>query len=130
MSDDLGMSALSGGFGERAAGVIAAGTDIALHCSGDLAEMESVAGAVGAIGDVALERLDRAMATIVGAAPVDSFDELVAKRDALLASGVTPPPLALSEVEVRVSRRCACSTSFDFAQDERVEGLAGTAIAR
>ena len=85
MSDDLGMSALSGGFGERAAGVIAAGCDIALHCSGDLAEMEAVAGALGAITEGASARLDRAMATITGAASVDSFDDLVARRDSLLA---------------------------------------------
>ena len=43
MSDDLGMEALSGDFGERAAGVVAAGCDVALHCSGDLAEMVAVA---------------------------------------------------------------------------------------
>jgi len=85
MSDDLGMHALSGDFGARAAGAIAAGTDIALHCSGDLAEMQAVAGALGPIGAVAMARLDRAMATIADAAPVDSFDDLVAKRDSLLA---------------------------------------------
>ncbi len=85
MSDDLGMSALSGGFGARAAGVIAAGCDIALHCSGELVEMEAVAAALGPIGEGARARLDRAMATIASAAPVDSFDDLVAKRDALLA---------------------------------------------
>ena len=85
MSDDLGMHALSGDFGARAAGAIAAGTDIALHCSGDLAEMQAVAGALGPIGAVAMARLDRAMATIADAAPVDSFEGLVAKRDSLLA---------------------------------------------
>ena len=85
MSDDLGMSALSGGFDTRAAGVITAGCDIVLHCSGDLAEMEAVAGALGEISGEARSRLDRAMATIVGAAPVDRFEDLVAKRDALLA---------------------------------------------
>jgi beta-N-acetylhexosaminidase len=85
MSDDLGMSALSGSFGERAAGVIAAGCDIALHCSGDMAEMEAVVGALGAIGGVAYERLQRAMATVVGKASAESFEELAAKRDSLLA---------------------------------------------
>ena len=85
MSDDLGMRALSGDFSERAGGVIAAGCDIALHCSGDVAEMEAVAGALGPIGAAAMARLDRAMATIAGAAPVDSFDDLAARRDALLA---------------------------------------------
>jgi beta-N-acetylhexosaminidase len=85
MSDDLGMSALSGGFGERAAGVIAAGCDIALHCSGEMAEMEAVAGALATIGEGARERLDRAMATIAGVAPESDFAEFTAKRDALLA---------------------------------------------
>ena len=63
MSDDLGMHALSGGFGDRARGVLAAGCDIALHCSGDMAEMRAVAGAVGEIGRCRAARLDRAMAT-------------------------------------------------------------------
>ena len=86
MSDDLGMRALSGDFGERAAGVIAAGCDVALHCSGDLAEMEACVAAVSEIDQQAKVRLDRAMATISGAAGYPIFEKLVAKRDALLAS--------------------------------------------
>jgi len=85
MSDDLGMHALSGSFGERAAGVLAAGCDIALHCSGDMAEMEAIAGAVGAISGEAKARLDRAMATVADAKPAASLDEIIATRDALLA---------------------------------------------
>jgi beta-N-acetylhexosaminidase len=85
MSDDLGMHALSGSFAERAAGVLAAGCDIALHCSGDMAEMVAVAGAVGPIADEARARLDKAMATIAGAASRTPLDALLAKRDALLA---------------------------------------------
>jgi beta-N-acetylhexosaminidase len=85
ISDDLGMHALEGEFGARAAAAIAAGTDIALHCSGEMAEMEAVAGALGAIGDRSAERLARAMATIAGAVAPQDFVELVAKRDALLA---------------------------------------------
>lgn len=85
MSDDLGMSALAGTFGERAAGVLAAGCDIALHCSGDMAEMEAVAGAVGAIGAAARARLDTAMASVAGAGDAPAFAALVEKRDALLA---------------------------------------------
>ncbi len=83
MSDDLGMQALSGDFAARAAGVLAAGCDIALHCSGDMAEMEAVAGAVDPVGAAARDRLARAMATI-GPADATPLDELVAKRDALL----------------------------------------------
>jgi beta-N-acetylhexosaminidase len=85
MSDDLGMHALSGGFDERAAGVIAAGCDLALHCSGEMAEMQAVASALPEMGTGARERLDRAMATIAEAAATDDYQDLAEKRDALLA---------------------------------------------
>lgn len=76
MSDDLGMKALgnpqSGGhaagsnalsdFGARAMASIEAGCDIALHCSGDLAEMRSISEALGLISPAAERRLDAAMA--------------------------------------------------------------------
>ena len=42
LSDDIGMEALSGDFAQRAAASLAAGCDIALHCSGKLEEMKSV----------------------------------------------------------------------------------------
>ncbi len=90
MSDDLGMKALAGGFAERAAQVIAAGCDIALHCSGDLGEMAAVADALGGIGAAARARLDRAMATIADAAPALAAERLIADRDAIFAaSGVS-----------------------------------------
>ncbi|QNM82543.1 beta-N-acetylhexosaminidase [Sphingomonas sabuli] len=85
MSDDLGMEALSGGPGERAAGVLAAGCDVALHCSGKLDEMVAVAGAVGAMGEQSLERMRQAMVIAAGPADGPGFAELVAKRDELLA---------------------------------------------
>jgi beta-N-acetylhexosaminidase len=47
MSDDLSMKALAGSLGERAGGAIAAGCDIALHCNGDLDEMQAVAANAG-----------------------------------------------------------------------------------
>jgi beta-N-acetylhexosaminidase len=85
MSDDLGMHALKGSFTDRAAGVIAAGCDVALHCSGDMDEMQACAEGVGEIDLRARERLDAAMATIADGAAQASFDELIEKRDALLA---------------------------------------------
>jgi len=85
MSDDLGMKALKGDFGQRAAGVIAAGCDVALHCSGDLAEMQACAAAVGELTARGQARLDAAMATVAGDADTLTFAELVEKRDALLA---------------------------------------------
>jgi beta-N-acetylhexosaminidase len=86
MSDDLGMQALAGGFGDRAAGVLAAGCDIALHCSGDMDEMIAVAGAVGAIGPATQARLDRATAMIRPTSPdPGALAELLHHRDSLLA---------------------------------------------
>lgn len=85
MSDDLGMHALSGSFAERAVGVLKAGCDIVLHCSGDMAEMEAIAGAVSAIGERAKARLDRAMATVADSKADAALGDLFAKRDALMA---------------------------------------------
>ena len=85
MSDDIGMEALSGGFGERAAGVVGAGCDAALHCSGDMAEMIAVAGAVPAMNAESEARLARAMASVLVEDEGPEFAEVVAKRDALLA---------------------------------------------
>jgi beta-N-acetylhexosaminidase len=83
MSDDLGMKALGGDFGSRATASLAAGCDIALHCSGDMAEMRAIVDAVGPIADSAKARLDAAMAW--PQAGGGDVAELAAKRDALLA---------------------------------------------
>ena len=86
MSDDLGMEALAGDFATRASGVVAAGCDVALHCSGKMDEMIAVASAVPAMSPEGEARLARAMATVL----VDDNEgpdlaETLAKRDALLA---------------------------------------------
>lgn len=67
MSDDLGMKALGGSLTERAQGAIAAGCDIALHCSGFVkdpamihAEMRSVAEVVPLLEGAALARAKHA----------------------------------------------------------------------
>jgi beta-N-acetylhexosaminidase len=85
MSDDLGMHALTGTFGSRARGVIAAGCDVALHCSGDMAEMQDIAASLGTMSEESRERLDRAMQTIAEVPALPSYEEAAAKRDALLA---------------------------------------------
>jgi beta-N-acetylhexosaminidase len=85
MTDDLGMHALTGDMGSRAARAIAAGCDLALHCSGDMAEMQSVAAAVPALSAEGEARLARAMAVTLNEADDIDFAEAVAKRDALLA---------------------------------------------
>lgn len=85
MSDDIGMEALNGGFGERAAGVIAAGCDAVLHCSGRMDEMIAVAGAVPSMTAQSEERLRQAMLITGAAGAASDFAALIAKRDELLA---------------------------------------------
>lgn len=61
LSDDLSMDALStyGDEADRAAAVIKAGCDIALHCNGKLDQMKRVAAKVPAMTDEAVERYNR-----------------------------------------------------------------------
>ncbi|TRW16657.1 beta-N-acetylhexosaminidase [Glacieibacterium frigidum] len=93
MSDDLGMQALGHGasgsngtndFGARALDSLAAGCDIALHCSGDFAEMRAIVEAGPVMTTQATRRLDAAMAWAATPDPREIAD-LVANRDALLA---------------------------------------------
>jgi beta-N-acetylhexosaminidase len=85
MSDDLGMEALSGDAGTRAGGVIGAGCDVALHCSGKMEEMVLVAATVPAMSADGEGRLARAMATVLVEDDGADLAEAIAKRDALLA---------------------------------------------
>ncbi|MBA3911319.1 MAG: beta-hexosaminidase [Rhodobacter sp.] len=62
MTDDLNMEALSGTLADRTARSMAAGVDIALHCKGDLGEMQAVAGAAGRMTDAAQARGRAALA--------------------------------------------------------------------
>ena len=78
LSDDLGMAALSGSPGSRAAAALAAGCDIALHCNGAMAEMREVAESVGAMSPVASERWARALARLV---PPPAFDRRGAEAE-------------------------------------------------
>ena len=83
MSDDLGMHALPGPLPARATAALAAGCDIVLHCSGDAADNEALAGALGGMSEAATARLARAMAG-TGTATAQHYEALAAKRDALL----------------------------------------------
>jgi len=61
MTDDISMEALSGTVPERARASLDAGCDIALHCNGDMAEMEGVADICGAMTDTMAQRATRAL---------------------------------------------------------------------
>lgn len=72
MSDDLSMKALEGGFRERAERALEAGCDVALHCNGDMGEMEAVVSGAGALKGRARRRAQSALARLPKA--VEPFD--------------------------------------------------------
>jgi beta-N-acetylhexosaminidase len=61
MSDDISMGALSGSIEQRARAAIAAGCDLVLYCSGELAEMQALAQAVPPLAGDAAARADAAL---------------------------------------------------------------------
>lgn len=82
MSDDIGMQALGGPLSERAAAVIDAGCDLALHCSGELAEMREVAKAVPPLDGESAERFGRAVAGLGEPQAFDADQALVLVTEA------------------------------------------------
>jgi beta-N-acetylhexosaminidase len=95
MSDDVSMGALSGSLAERTRAALAAGCDIVLHCNGELAEMEAVAGAAPVLAGGAASR---AAAALSARAAPDAIDE----ADARLAFAAM-----LAEVRVADTRRAS-----------------------
>ncbi|MCM8557552.1 beta-N-acetylhexosaminidase [Sphingomicrobium sediminis] len=85
MSDDLNMAAMEGSMAERAQGVIEAGCDVALHCSGKMDEMVDVAKVVPDMHRLSCERMDRAMAIRADAGDPLDLAAALEKRDQLLA---------------------------------------------
>ncbi len=84
MTDDIGMEALSGDMGARAAASIAAGCDLVLHCKGDRPAMDAVAAAAGALSGAALARAEAALAARRAPDPVD-ISALEAEFESLLS---------------------------------------------
>ncbi|MCS6987115.1 MAG: beta-N-acetylhexosaminidase [Sphingomonadaceae bacterium] len=99
VSDDIGMQALAQGpdgatLAARARAVVAAGCDLALHCSGDVAEAREVLEALPPMSEETWRRLAAAMAWAQGPARWRTDDppgspptlaELLDRRDRLLA---------------------------------------------
>ncbi|NJC32666.1 beta-N-acetylhexosaminidase [Sphingomonas jejuensis] len=83
-TDDIDMKALSGTPAEKAVAAIAAGCDAVLDCWARMDEMEAVAAVLPTMAAASVDRLDRAMA-MRSAPDAARLDDLVAKRDALLA---------------------------------------------
>ena len=85
LSDDIEMNALTGPVADRAKAAIAAGCDIVLHCSGDMAAMQAIAAALSPISQGTLDRLERARSGSLGPADPARLEQALAHRDALLA---------------------------------------------
>ncbi len=85
VSDDLAMNALSGTPGGRAARAVAAGCDLAMHCSGVLSDTADVLEACPDIADATLARL--AVARVLAMSSRRTLDAaaLAAERDGLLS---------------------------------------------
>jgi len=78
MTDDLSMKALSGSYAEKTRRALDAGCDVVLHCNGEMAEMQEVAAAAGALRG---ESLQRARAALRIQRRPQPFDEAVALAD-------------------------------------------------
>ncbi len=59
ITDDLSMGALDGSHAERAQAALAAGCDVLLHCNGDMAQMQEIAGVVPRLAPQAEDRVRR-----------------------------------------------------------------------
>mgnify|MGYP003667209282 FL=1 len=85
LSDDIGMEALSGDFAQRAAASLAAGCDIALHCSGNMEEMKSAMAGVSPMTQDAEGRSQFAEALRLGggASEKPDFADMLAELETL-----------------------------------------------
>lgn len=86
LSDDLSMEALAGTLAGRAAGAVAAGCDLALHCNGRLDEMVAVVEAAGPMTPRAAARAAAALACRAAPDAIDSA-ALGAEFEALAGIG-------------------------------------------
>lgn len=87
MTDDISMQALAGSPAELCTASLAAGCDTVLHCNGDLAEMEQVAAACGALSGPAQSRAEAALAQRRPPEPVD-IAALEAELESLVKGAV------------------------------------------
>ena len=84
VSDDLAMGALTGSPASRAAAALDAGCDLALHCSGVIADTRAVLAAVPDATDAALNRMRTALFLAQCSRQALDPPALLAERDGLL----------------------------------------------
>lgn len=87
ISDDLSMGALSGTLATRATGALAAGVDLALHCTGDMAEMQEIAAVLEPAGGQVTEKIDAALARIAEP-PEHDAQGIIERYNDLMTAGV------------------------------------------
>lgn len=85
VSDDLAMRALVGEPGGLAAAAIAAGCDLALHCTGRLADSRAVLHAVPRVSDAGASRMAAGRAMVASRRMALESERLAAEREAILA---------------------------------------------
>jgi beta-N-acetylhexosaminidase len=85
VTDDLAMHALSGAPADRAVAALAAGCDLAVYCSGELAPTQALLRAVPSVTSAAASRLQAARAKLATRRQVLDVASLAAERAGLLA---------------------------------------------
>ncbi|MFD2180828.1 beta-N-acetylhexosaminidase [Rhodoplanes azumiensis] len=86
MTDDLSMGALSGSLAERTRAALSAGCDLALHCNGNLVEMEQVAAESPGLSGAAAGRCAAALAARRSPDPIDLAEARAAFSRMIAAS--------------------------------------------
>lgn len=85
LTDDIDMEALTGSVPERAERAVEAGCDVVLNCWAKMDDMVGIAQRCGTLGTAGQERLARVRAAMNAPGERPAIDELLAKREALLA---------------------------------------------
>lgn len=85
LTDDIDMEALTGSVPERSWRAIAAGCDVVLNCWAKMDDMTGIAERCGTLSEAAQARLARVHAAMADPAEGPAPEDLLAKRDALLA---------------------------------------------
>lgn len=85
LTDDIDMEALTGSVPERSERALAAGCDVVLNCWAKMDDMVGIADRCGTLSEAARARLARVHAAMRVPPKGPPAEELLAKRDALLA---------------------------------------------